>query len=107
MKTFSCSSLGNNCTEVLTSLSEERLAEMAALHLRDAHGIVSISQEKISEIKNLFTTKATADAAFVVDRIFEKYRCSSDPDCTWRFIAEAEAILTGQPRVHERELKAA
>jgi hypothetical protein len=43
----------------------------------------------------------------VVDRIFEKYNCNSDPQCTWRYIAEAEMILTGSSTVHARELKAA
>jgi predicted small metal-binding protein len=107
MKTFSCSDLGNYCNEVLTAQTEERLADMAALHLRDAHGIFSMPQEKIAEIKNLFTHTSTTDAAFVVDRIFETYGCDSDPDCTWRYIAEAEGILTGRKNVHERELKAA
>ena len=105
MRTFTCSSLGSNCNEVLTAKSEERLVDMVSLHLRDAHGMVALPQEKIAEIKNLFTTISTVDAAFVVDSIFEKYRCNSDPDCTWRFIAEAETILTGRPNVHERELR--
>jgi len=47
------------------------------------------------------------DAAYVVDGIFEKYNCGSDPECTWRYIAEAEMILTGDRSVHSRELKAA
>jgi hypothetical protein len=42
----------------------------------------------------------------VVDGIFDKYNCSSDPQCTWRYITEAEVILTGSS-VHTRELKAA
>ena len=107
MKKIACSDLGNNCNAVLTAQTEERLAEMAALHLRDAHGMSSVPQEKIAEMKNLFTNPATPDAAYVVDRIFEKYNCSSDAECTWRYIVEAETILTGKKKVHERELQAA
>ena len=43
----------------------------------------------------------------MVDRIFEKYNCTRDPERTWRYIAEAETILTGREKVHESELKAA
>lgn len=106
MKEFSCADMGNKCNVVLKAQTEDRLVESASMHLRDAHGMASISQDMVARIKNLFITRATADAAYVVDRIFEKYNCSSDPQCTWRYIAEAEMILTGS-NVHARELKAA
>ncbi len=106
MKEFSCADIGNKCNVVLKAQTEDRLVELVSIHMRDVHGMASISQEAVARIKNLFTNRATADAAYVVDRIFEKYNCSSDPQCTWRYIAEAEMILTGS-NVHARELKAA
>lgn len=107
MKQFSCADMGNKCNVVLIGQSEERLVEMVSIHLRDVHGLMEISQEQVAEIKKLFTSRATSDAAYVVDRIFEKYNCDSDPECTWRYIAEAERRLTGSDTVHARELKAA
>ena len=106
MKTFSCAEMGNKCNVVLTARTEERLADLASMHLRDVHSMTSISQDDVARIKNHFVNKASPDAAYVVDRIFEKYNCSSDPQCTWRYITEAEMILTGS-NIHTRELKAA
>ncbi len=106
MKEFSCADMGNNCKVVLKAQTEDRLVELASLHMRDAHGMSSVSQDMVARMKNLFVNRSTPDAAYVVDRIFEKYNCSSDPQCTWRYITEAEVILTGSS-VHTRELKAA
>jgi len=107
MKQFSCADLGNKCNVVLIGQSEDRLVEMVSIHLREVHGMTSISQEAVGEIKKHFTNRATPDAAYVVDRILEKYNCDSDPACSWRYIAEAERILTGSDTVHAKELKAA
>lgn len=107
MKEFPCSGLIPNCKGVLKAQTEELLAELVALHLRDVHGVQSVPPEKIAEIKRLFINPESSDSAFVVDRIFEKYNCDGDPECTWRYIAQAETILTGRDKVHERELKAA
>lgn len=107
MKEFNCRDMGNSCDEVLTGRTEERLAEMVAVHLRDVHGVSSMTPDKVAKIKSLFVNRATADAANVVDRIFEKYNCDSEPECTWRYIAEAEMILNGGERGHERKLRAA
>ncbi|HUI45972.1 MAG TPA: DUF1059 domain-containing protein [Nitrospirota bacterium] len=107
MKQFSCSKLGNKCNVVLTAPTEERLVEMVSLHLREVHGLKEIPQDLIGRIKQNMVSPSVTDAAYVVDRIFEKYNCSSDPACTWRYIAEAEMILTGDRAVHSRELKAA
>jgi predicted small metal-binding protein len=105
MKEFSCESFKKDgCKAVLTARTEERLTETVAQHLRDVHGIPEISEDTYGQIKRLFVTRSTPDAAYVVDRIFEKYNCNSDPQCTWRYIAEAEQILTGSSAVHEKEL---
>jgi len=107
MKQVFCSSLGNKCNVVLTAATEERLAEMVSLHLRDAHGVLAIPQELVARIKQKMVSRSKPDAAYVVDRIFEKYNCNGDPKCTWRYIAEAEMILTGNKSVHAKELEAA
>ncbi len=104
---FACANLGENCNVILTAPTEERLVELASLHLREVHGMTSLSQEKTAEIRRLFTDRPTADAARVVDRIFEKYNCNGEPECSWRYIAEAEMILNGGKMAHVQELKAA
>jgi predicted small metal-binding protein len=107
MKEFACANLGKKCRTTLTAQTEERLAELAAVHLREDHGMASVTPDVLARIKQLFTNRASEDAASAVDRIFEKYNCNSDPQCTWRYIAEAEMILTGSLMAHARELKAA
>ncbi len=107
MKEFSCAKMGNDCNTILKAQTEERLVESVSLHLREAHGMTAISQDNVAQIKNLFTSPTASDAANVVDRIIEKYNCNSDPECTWRYITEAEMILAGREKVHAQELKAA
>ena len=107
MRQFSCESMGNNCNVVLMAPTEERLLEMVSLHLRDVHGMTAISQDMAGKIKQLFVNHTAPEAAYVVDRIFEKYNCNSDPECTWRYIAAAEIILKGDKSAHKKELKAA
>jgi predicted small metal-binding protein len=107
MKEFACANLGENCKVVLTAQTEERLVELASLHLREVHGMASLSQEKVADIRKLFSSRPTADAAKVVDRIFEKYNCDGEPECSWRYIAEAEMILNGGNLPHAQEIKAA
>jgi predicted small metal-binding protein len=107
MKVFSCADMGGNCSALLSAKTEERLAEAVSIHLRETHGMTEISQEMVGRIKQLFMNQAVSDAADVVDRIFEKYNCSGEPECTRRYIAEAESILTGNDGVRRHELKAA
>jgi predicted small metal-binding protein len=107
MKAFSCASIGVNCKTTLTAPTDEKLLEMVSTHAREVHGMTAITEDMLGKIRNNFVNRATSDAAYVVDRIFEKYNCNKEPECTWRFIAEAETILTGKPTIHEKELKAA
>jgi predicted small metal-binding protein len=107
MKQFSCSSLTSGCNVVLTAPTEERLTEKVSLHLREVHGMTAISQDIVGRIKRNMVNRSMQAAASVVDRILEKYNCEGDPECTWRYIAEAEMILTGDTSAHGDELKAA
>ena len=107
MKEFSCASIGGNCKTTLSAPTDERLLELVSAHAREKHGMTAITEDMLGKIRNNFVNRTTSDAAYVADRIFEKYNCDKDPDCTWRYISEAESILTGEPSVHEKELKAA
>ena len=77
---------------------------MISVHAREIHGLTAIPEDMLGKIRNHFVSRATADAASVVDRIFEKYNCDRDPECSWRFITEAESILGPNPDVREKEL---
>jgi predicted small metal-binding protein len=103
MKQFNCKDLGHNCEVVLTAPTEERLVELTSIHLRDAHGVSSLTPEAVAKMKNSFINRAASDAAYVVDRIFEKYNCDREPECTWRYIVEAEMVLNSGKQTRERE----
>jgi predicted small metal-binding protein len=107
MKEFSCASIGVDCKTTFKAPTDERLLEMISVHAREIHGMNAIPEDMLAKIRNHFVNRATADAAYVVDRIFEKYNCDKDPECTWRYIAEAESILGPNPYVREQDLKAA
>lgn len=107
MKEFICKDLGHNCNKTLKARTEERLLDLAAVHLRDMHGVTTIMPENLAKIKNVFVNRTDSDAAEVVDRIFEKYNCTREPECTIRYIAQAELILIGGFSSNEHRLRAA
>ncbi len=47
--------MGNNCTWKHTAKTEELLADVAALHLREVHGMKSLTPDLVAKIKNLST----------------------------------------------------
>ena len=63
------------------------------MHLRDAHNVSTITPETVAKIRNIIFNGTASDAARVVDQIFEKYNCNGEPECSWRYIEEAEMIL--------------
>jgi predicted small metal-binding protein/activator of HSP90 ATPase len=103
MKQFNCKDLGHNCKEVLTAPTEEKLVELASVHLRDAHGVTTMMPDSVAKMKKSFINRAASDAADVVDRIFEKYNCDREPECSWRYITEAEMVLGGGAQAHEHK----
>ncbi len=107
MKVFACKNMGMNCNATISAQTEDKLVELVSIHARDVHGMTELPQDIIGKIRQMFVNPSSPDAAQVVDRIFEKYNCNSDAECTWRYISEAETILTGKPSIHETELKAA
>ncbi len=103
MKEFACASLGYNCTWKHIAKTEELLADIAAIHLRDVHGVEEIGPDLVGKIKNLFTSPTGADAARSADRVLKEYNCDMDPECTWRYIALTEELITDGAAVHARE----
>jgi predicted small metal-binding protein len=102
MREFKCASLGYQCSWKHIA-TEERLADMAALHLRDVHGVQAIDSEMVGRIKNLFTYPTKADAAAAADLVMKEYNCDMGPECTWRYIAMSEDLVSEGAAAHARE----
>ncbi|HEX9021443.1 MAG TPA: DUF1059 domain-containing protein [Nitrospirota bacterium] len=103
MKEFACASLGNKCNWKHVAKTEELLADIAAIHLRDVHGVQEVGPDMLGKIKNLFATPTGSDAARSADLVLKEYNCDMEPECTWRYIAMTEELITDGAAVHARE----
>ncbi len=102
MREFKCASLGYECSwrHIAT---EELLTDMAALHLRDVHGVQALDSEMVGRIKSLFTYPSKADAAAAADLVMKEYNCDRGPECTWRYLAMSEELISDGAERHARE----
>lgn len=102
MREFRCESLGYHCSwrHIAT---EELLTDMVALHLRDVHGEQALDSDRVGRIKNLFTYPSKEDAAAAADIVMKEYNCDMRPDCTWRYVAMTEDLITEGAAAHARE----
>ena len=103
MREFRCENLGNKCTWKHIARTEELLADMVAVHLRDVHGVKEVGPDMLGKIKNLFVTPTAADAAAAADLVLKEYNCNMEPACTWRYIAMTEELIADGAAVHARE----
>jgi predicted small metal-binding protein len=103
MREFRCTNLGNNCTWKHIAKTEELLADIVAIHLRDVHDVQEVSPDMLGKIKNLFTFPTPADAAGSANLVLKEYNCDMDPACTWRYIAMTEELIADGAAVHARE----
>ena len=104
MKTFSCKSLGFNDDWCCQAKTDDRLLERVAMHLREEHDMKALSPETLGTIRNSFCLPSYSDNAAAVDLVFQKYNCEGDPDCTWRYIVEAEKLIGCTSPLHEGDL---
>jgi len=105
MRELKCASLGYSCNWKHIANTEELLADVAAIHLRDVHGVKAVSQELLGRIKNAFSFPSEADAQKFADADLElkEYTCDMDPKCSWRYIAMTEELIADGAAVHARE----
>jgi predicted small metal-binding protein len=103
MREFRCESLGNKCAWKHIAKTEELLADMAAIHLRDVHGVKEVRPDMLGKIKNLFTNPSKVDAAKATDLMLKEYNCDMGAGCTWRYIAMTEELIADGVAVHARE----
>ncbi len=102
MREFKCSSLGYQCSWKHIA-TEELLADMVALHLRDVHGVQALDNETVGKIKNLFTYPTKDAAAGAADLVMREYNCDMGAECTWRYIAMSEDLISEGAAAHARE----
>lgn len=103
MKEFACASLGNKCTWRHIAKTEDLLVDIAAIHLRDVHGLTALDQGMVGRIKNLFVDATSESTARAADLLLKEYNCDMGPGCTWRYIAQTEELIADGAAVHARE----
>jgi len=52
MKEFKCADIGQRCNFHYIAMTEELIADGAAVHAREAHGIMEFTPEMIAQVKN-------------------------------------------------------
>lgn len=103
MREFRCESLGYDCSWKHIARTEDLLTDMVALHLRDVHGLPALDADRIGKIKNHFTYPSREDAEAAADIIIKEYNCDIQPECTWRYVAMTEELITQGVAAHARE----
>jgi predicted small metal-binding protein len=104
MREFKCASLGNKCKWKYIAKTEERLADVAAVHLRDVHGVASLNPEMVGKIKNAFTNPSPIDAKEAETLELKEILCKDlGFTCGWKYIAQTEELLVDGVAVHARE----
>ena len=104
MREFACRDLGHECTWKHIARTEELLTDIVALHLREAHGMVSLDAAMVARIKGLFSNPTTVEAKEAEGLTLKEFRCSDlGRTCTWHYIAQTEDLIVDGVAVHARE----
>jgi predicted small metal-binding protein len=104
MRQFRCSSLGNKCSWKHIEKTEELLADVVALHLRDVHGVKAVGTEMLAKIKQAFSNPAPVEAKEAESAVLKEFRCSDlGQNCSWHYIAQTEELIVDGVAVHARE----
>ncbi len=103
MREFTCKSMGYDCGWKQISDTEELLADIVAVHLRDCHGMKALTAEQVGKIKNLFSNPSPIEAREAEGLVLKEFKCDLGPKCTWRYIAQTEELMVDGVAVHARE----
>lgn len=103
MREFTCRSMGNTCSWKHSAKTEELLADVVAVHLRDAHGISALDQDMLGKIKNVFTNPFPLVATEAEGPILKEYSCDLGEKCGWRYVAQTEELIADGVAIHARE----
>ncbi len=104
MKEFICKDLGNDCSWKHIAKTEDLLADVAALHLREVHGMPSLSADMVARIKQTFSNPSPVEAEEAEGLVLKEFRCADlGRKCPWRYIAQTEDLIADGVAVHARE----
>ena len=103
MREFKCSSLGNKCSWRHIAKTEELLADVVAVHLRDVHGKQALDSETVMKIKRSFSNPAPVEAKAAESLELKVYRCGLGKGCEWKYIAQTEELIVDGVAVLARE----
>jgi predicted small metal-binding protein len=104
MMGFACKSLGHNCSWKHLARTEDLLADIVALHLREVHGMRSLDADMVARIKHSFTNPPPLEVKEAEGLVLREFRCSDlGQKCTWRYIAQTEELIVDGVAVHARE----
>jgi predicted small metal-binding protein len=104
MRAFKCSSLGNRCSWKHIAKTEELLADVVAVHLREAHGIKALDSNMVAKIKNSFSNPTPVEAKEAESLTLKVYQCGLGKGCDWKYIAQTEELIVDGVAVHAREV---
>ena len=103
MREFKCSKLGHKCSWKHIAKTEELLADVVAVHLRDVHGQQSLNSDMVAKIKNSFSSPGPIEAKGAESLSLKEYRCDLGKGCGWKYIAQTEELIVDGVAVHARE----
>ena len=104
MREFKCASLGNACSWKHIAKTEELLTDVAAIHLRDAHGMTALTSDLVGKIKNAFSNPAPIEAKNAEALILKEFNCKDlGHKCNWKYIAQTEELIVDGVAMHARE----
>jgi predicted small metal-binding protein len=104
MREFKCASLGYQCNWKHIAKTEELLADVAAIHLRDVHGMTALTSEVVGKMKNAFGNPPPVEAAKAEGLVLKEFDCKDlGTKCGWRYIAQTEELMADGVAMHARE----
>ncbi len=104
MKEFKCASLGNKCSWKHIAKTEELLADVVAVHLRDVHGMKSLTADMVAKIKNAFSNPDPIEAEKAEGLEMKEFRCKDlGYSCDWKYVAQTEELIADGVAVHTRD----
>lgn len=104
MRVFACKNLGIECGWNYSANTEELLADVVSVHLREAHGLQELSPDMIGRIKNAFSNPSAVDSGEADRLMLKEFTCHDlGIQCGWHYIAQTEDLLADGVAVHARE----
>jgi predicted small metal-binding protein len=104
MKTYACRKMGIDCGWKYTARTEDLLADMAAVHLREVHNMPSLGSDMVARLKRSFSDPSPAEAAKAEELVVKEFRCNDlIKGCAWHYIAQTEELIVDGVAVHARE----